>query len=170
MFYIDREFLTVVLLLLVCIYLILDLPRLRKKRTPLPFILVFEKFPINRCLLAPLSRYKENIMSFTLSQDYMTLAEIHGFRRDGTEAPLENIEFSVDTDPADPLGPVVEIAPTDNTCLITPVRVGTVQFKVTADARIGDGVSLLTGLATIDVVPGEAVSLSIQFGDLIPRT
>ena len=108
-------------------------------------------------------------MAFTLSQDYFTQVEVKGFRRDGTEAPLENIVFSVDTAPDDPLGPIVTLEPAGNICIITPVRVGTVQFKVEADAHIGEGVKQLTGLATIDVVPGEAVNITIIFAEPTPR-
>jgi len=44
-------------------------------------------------------------------------------------------------------------------------QLGTSQIDVTADARIGEGVSTLTGLETIEVVAGEAVAIALQFGE-----
>jgi len=150
-------------------WIILELFQRREEVSSLTLVLIFEKVPMDRSISSSLYTYKEHAMAFTLSQDYLTQVTVKGFRRDGTEAPLENVVFSVDTAPDDPLGPIVELTPDGVNCVITPVRVGTVQFKVEADARIGDGISLLTGLATIDVVPGEAVNLDIQFSEPYPR-
>ena len=47
----------------------------------------------------------------------------------------------------------------------TPVGpLGSAQVSVSADADLGDGVTTITGLGTIEVIAGTAVTASINFG------
>ena len=47
---------------------------------------------------------------------------------------------------------------------VTTGLLGTAQLQATADARVGEGESLITGLLDVEVVPGEAVQLAINAG------
>lgn len=49
--------------------------------------------------------------------------------------------------------------------VIAPNDLGTAQISVTADADLGAGVTTLTGLGTVEVVAGTAVTASINFGE-----
>jgi hypothetical protein len=53
--------------------------------------------------------------------------------------------------------------------VVTVGPLGTAQVEVTADALIGEGVVPLVGLLDVEVVGGQAVSLSINAGAPEPR-
>lgn len=47
---------------------------------------------------------------------------------------------------------------------LTTGKLGSAQVKLTADARIGEGEVILTAIQDIEVIAGEAVSLTINAG------
>lgn len=51
------------------------------------------------------------------------------------------------------------------TAIVTPVDLGTAQISVTADADLGSGTTTLTGIGTVEVVAGTAVTANINFSE-----
>jgi hypothetical protein len=101
-------------------------------------------------------------LMFTLQDDQGVKVTVNPVDVKGNIAPVEASTFSVsdDTiltvipDPADPLS-----------ATITAVgKLGTCQVKWTADPVIGAGVGVITALADVEVVAGQAVSANITMG------
>ena len=101
---------------------------------------------------------------YSLSADYKVTVTIpSGVDRFGKETPIESIVFSVDK--PEIIG-IEEI--TETSCTLVPLGIGTCQFKVEADAHIGEGVKSIVGLVDLEVIAGEAVTLNIVFGTPVP--
>lgn len=83
----------------------------------------------------------------------------------GNPAPVEGVTFeSSDTSLA-----TVNVSPDGLSAEVVPVGpVGTLQLKVTADPKIGPEVGVLTGLLDIEILAGEAVTLTINPGAPVP--
>lgn len=82
----------------------------------------------------------------------------------GNEAQLENPALSlVSSDPslatltvgADGLSGEIEAG----------LKVGSVMLELSADAKIGEGEKVIQGSAAVNVLPGEAISAEIEFGE-----
>lgn len=58
----------------------------------------------------------------------------------------------------------LEVAPDGLSAVIHGGKVGTTVVQVTADAKIGDGETLIFGSLEVEVLPGEAVSIAILPG------
>jgi len=78
----------------------------------------------------------------------------------GNPAPVENVRLQSSDES------VVTVSSLgDGSFLVQSTgKVGTAQLNAEADARIGDGEKLLLGTETIEVVAGEAVVMSLNFG------
>lgn len=102
----------------------------------------------------------DNIMSFQLPDDRSATLAINPQDAAGFAAKVENVVWaSSDPTVADVVvaddGLSAQLAPA------TPPKLGTAQISVTADALIGDGVQNITGLLDVEVVSGQAVSLTV---------
>lgn len=49
-------------------------------------------------------------------------------------------------------------------------NVGAAQLTVTADADLGSGVTTITSVDTVSVIPGDAVAANFTFGTVTPDT
>ncbi len=86
---------------------------------------------------------------------------IAGVDKKGNPAGLEGIIYS-SSDPS--VAAVTQDAADPSKALVVAVAAGTAQINVRADADLGDGVTELTGVLDVTVVPGQAVSFVINTG------
>lgn len=106
-------------------------------------------------------------MAFVLTEDQQVSLALAPKTRSGLPAPLDGVPtWSVDN-------PIVSLAVSDDglSCVVTPsdTGVGNAQIQVTADAAMGEPVRQLLGILDIQLVPGEAVVLTIDAGAAEPR-
>ncbi len=94
----------------------------------------------------------------TLRDDFVLPLVVAGADKKGKAAPLENLTFTSADE---------NLATVDGTGLVTPGALegvalpATVQITVKADAIIGDGEADLLGTVDIQIVGGQAVTLSV---------
>lgn len=83
----------------------------------------------------------------------------------GNEAIIENVQV---TSSSPEIVQVLSVGNNSFTVLaVGPV--GTAQLMATADARIGEGETLITGTEDISVVASEAAIISFSFGAPTPK-
>lgn len=104
-----------------------------------------------------------SIMSYQLSLDNKVFVEsIQGVDRKGNAAALENV-LVVSSDPT-----VAAVQELDGVTWIIPNAAGLCQIQVSADAHIGEGEKTINGIVDLEVLPGEAVTISVNFGTPVP--
>ena len=91
-------------------------------------------------------------MSFLIPDDRQALIIVSSTDAKGNQAALENVVFA-SSDSA--------VAAVDANGLIIPGILGVAQITVTADALIGEGEAMLQGLLDVEVLAGQAVSISV---------
>lgn len=105
---------------------------------------------------------------YILPADKKVDITVKGTDRFGNEAPLENVTLSLSDNTyasiVDEAG-IKILMPAD----VIPIEGVTVQVQVTSDARIGEGESILTSVADVKLVPAEAVSANVIFGESVPK-
>ncbi len=84
---------------------------------------------------------------------------VSGLDSKGFPAPLENVTFTSSDE-------TIATVTSDGSAsaVVTSVAPGSVQIQVSADAKIGDGETILPGTLDVVVIPGEAVTLTIATG------
>lgn len=81
-------------------------------------------------------------------------------------APVENIVWATSDET------VLTVAPSEDglaAMVVATGKMGTAQISVTADAKIGEGISEIVGVISFDVKGGEAVALGITAGTPEPK-
>ena len=104
-------------------------------------------------VLIGLILFKGTKIMFKLPNDRNAQLSVSGVDSEGNPAELEGVTYT-SSNP--------DVATVDETGLVTSVSVGSAQISVTADARLGEGEVLLTGLLDIEVIAGEAVAFEIN--------
>ncbi len=84
---------------------------------------------------------------------------VSGLDSKGFPAPLENVTFTSSD-------ATIATVTSDgsSSAVVTSVAPGSVQIQVSADAKIGEGETILPGTLDVVVIPGEAVTLTIATG------
>lgn len=102
-------------------------------------------------------------MSYQLSLDNKVFIEsIQGVDRKGNAAALENV-LIVSSDPT-----VATVEEVEGVTWVVPQSAGLCQIQVSADAKIGEGEKVINGIVDLEVLPGEAVTISVNFGAPVP--
>lgn len=102
-------------------------------------------------------------MSYQLSLDNKVFIEsIQGVDRKGNAAALENV-LIVSSDPT-----VATVEEVEGVTWVIPQAAGLCQIQVSADAKIGEGEKTINGIVDLEVLPGEAVTISVNFGAPVP--
>jgi len=88
------------------------------------------------------------------------IGEVTGVDRKGNPAPIENVTPVVSSDES-----VLSVVDRADGRWAVANQIGTAQLTCQADARIGEGEVILVAAVDVEVVPAEAVALSIPLGE-----
>lgn len=108
-------------------------------------------------------------MALTMTTTQQATGQVQPVDSKGNAAQVEagSVDYSID-DPD--LVEVIE-DPDDETkfTLKAKGKVGVGQFRVTADADLGEGVKSIETFAAIEILPAGAVGFGIQFGEPVEQ-
>lgn len=96
-----------------------------------------------------------------LTDSQQVVLKLSALSAAGNPAPLENPTVTSSDES------IVTVASQDDGSFLiaSTGKLGTSQIVANADAKIGEGVSEITGTDTIEVVAGEGVLLGLSFGE-----
>jgi hypothetical protein len=98
--------------------------------------------------------------NFKLTAVQQVVVSANGVDAKGNPAPLEGFKVT-SSDEA-----IATASEVDGSWVITALKPGFTQIDATADARIGEGETLLQAEpVTLEVIAAEAVTFSLQFGE-----
>ena len=118
--------------------------------------IVFKQATINH-----LTTIRGDIMSLILTNSQQVDLAIQPVDKRGKPAQIDGVPVWASSDPAK-----ATIEPSEDglSAVVKAVDNGAAQISVSADADLGEGVRALTGTLDLEIVSGEAASLSIIAG------